>query len=81
MSKIGCYESPCIVTGGAVMRDWMQAQREDLKVSKDRNIGTWKAGNEEAVAGRGRGGWEDLCEKAITILHPSESSGTVPMKP
>ena len=52
MSKIGCYESPCIVTGGAVTRDRMQAQRKDLKVSNDRNIGTWKAGNEEAVAGR-----------------------------
>ena len=24
-SKIGCYESPCIVTGGAVMHDQIQA--------------------------------------------------------
>ena len=52
MSKTGCYESPCIVTGDAVVSDWMQAQRKDLKVSKDRNIGTWKAGNMEAVASR-----------------------------
>ena len=52
MSKNGCYENPCIVTGGAVMHDRIQAQRKDLKVSNDRNIGTWKAGNTEAVAGR-----------------------------
>ena len=50
MSKIGCYESPCIVTGGTVINDQIQAYRKDLKVSHDRNIGTWKAGNTEAVA-------------------------------
>ena len=49
-SKIGCYESPCTVTGGAVMHDQIQAQRKNLKISNDRNIGTWKAGNTEAVA-------------------------------
>ena len=44
-SKIGCYESPCTVTGGAVMHDQIQAQSKNLKISNDRNIGTWKAGN------------------------------------
>ncbi|EPU82519.1 hypothetical protein SAG0075_03585 [Streptococcus agalactiae CCUG 45061] len=34
------------------MHDRIQAQRKDLKVSNDRNIGTWKAGNMEAVADR-----------------------------
>ena len=33
------------------MHDQIQAQRDDLKVSNDRNIGTRKAGNVEAVAG------------------------------
>ena len=50
MSKIGCYESPCTVTGGAVSNGQIQAKRKDLKVSNDRNIGPWKAGNMEAVA-------------------------------
>lgn len=28
-----------------IMHDWTQAQRKDLKIINDRNIGTWKAGN------------------------------------
>lgn len=50
MSKTGFYESPCAVTGGAVRNNRIQAQRKDLKVSNDRNIGTWEAENMEAVA-------------------------------
>ena len=52
MSKIGCYESPYAVTGGEAVHSRMQAQRKGLKVSNDRNIGTWKAGNAQAVARR-----------------------------
>ena len=52
MSKTGCYENPYAVTGGVAVHSRMQAQRKNLNVSNDRNIGTWKAGNEEAVAGR-----------------------------
>lgn len=63
------------------MHDQIQAQRKNLKISNDRNIGTWKAGNTEAVASQCCGGWEYLRERAITILYSSESSGTVPMKP
>mgnify|MGYP003370245972 CR=1 FL=1 len=50
MSKTGCYENPYAVTGGEAVHSWMQAQRKDLKIPNDRNIGTWKAGNMEAVA-------------------------------
>ena len=32
------------------MHDQIQAQRKNLKISNDRNIGTWKAGDTEAVA-------------------------------
>ena len=81
ISKTGCYESPCIVTGDAVMHDRIQAQRKDLKVSNDRNIGTWKAGNMETVASLWSGEWEYPREKAITILYSSESSDMVPVKP
>lgn len=45
ISKTGCYETPHAVTGGKVFRDRAQAQREHLKVSHDRIVGTWKAGN------------------------------------
>ncbi len=81
MSKNGCYENPCVLTDGTVMYDQIQAQRDDLKMSNDRNIGTRKTGDAEAVAGRRCGKWEYLHKRAITIFHPGESSGTVPMKP
>ena len=45
ISKTGCYESPYAVTGGMILRNRAQAQRERLKVSCDRIVGTWKAGN------------------------------------
>ena len=46
MSKTGCYENPYVVTGGEAVHSWMQAQRKDLKIPNDRNIRTWKAGND-----------------------------------
>ena len=46
MSKTGCYENPYAVTGGEAVHSRMQAQRKDLKIPHDRNIGTWKAGND-----------------------------------
>lgn len=45
MSKNGCYESPCAVTGGTIRKELNTGLEENLKVAHDRNIGTQEAEN------------------------------------
>ena len=72
-SKMGCYEIPCAVKGGAAKAE-RRLRGNTYQHPYDRTVGTWKTGNAENAAAR-RGGW-----KTITILYPGESGGTVLMK-
>ena len=72
-SKMGCYEIPCAVTGGAAKAE-RRLRGNTYQHPYDRTVGTWKTGNAENAAAR-RGG-----RKTITILYPGESGGTVLMK-
>ena len=61
-SKMGCYEIPCVLTGGAAKAE-RRLRGNTYQHPYDRTVGTWKTGNENNAAAR-RGG-----RQTITILY------------